>query len=172
MKILLQRVWEERVGWDDPVPEVIRETWHQWRSELHTLTTKSVPRCYFPKDFQILSLQIHGFSDASEDAYAGVVYLRMVSTNGFVHTSLVTSKTKVSPIKRSTIPRLELCGAHVLARLLDHTRRIFEVPLSDVFAWTDSTIVLNWLTRSPQRFKTYVGNRVSCIVNLRPLESR
>ncbi len=166
MKILLQRVWEERIGWDDPVPEVIRETWRQWRSELHTLTTKSVPRCYFPKDFQISSLQIHRFSDASEDGYAGVVYLRMASTDGSVHTSLVTSKTKVSPIKRLTIPRLELCGAYVLARLLDHTRRIFKVPLSDVFAWTDSTIVLNWLTGSPRRFKTYVGNRVSCIVDL------
>ena len=166
MKILLQRVWEERVDWDDSVPGVIQEAWLQWRSELHTLMTKSVPRCYFPKEFQISSLQIHGFSDASEDAYAGVVYLRIIDVNGSVNVSLVTSKSKVAPIKRLSIPRLELCGAHVLARLLDHARGIFQVPLSDVFAWTDSTIVLNWLSGNPRRFKTYVGNRVSCIVDL------
>ena len=48
MKILLQRVWEERVGWDDVVPEAIQESWHQWRSELHIIAAKSIPRCYFP----------------------------------------------------------------------------------------------------------------------------
>ena len=166
MKILLQRVWEEGVGWDDPVPEAIQHAWKRWRLELPVLANKSVPRYYFPHSVQISSLQIHGFSDASEDAYAGVVYLRMVDTAGTICTSLVMSKTKVSPIKRLSIPRLELCGAQILARLLDHAKGIFNVPSSDVYAWTDSTIVLNWFTGSPRRFKTYVGNRVSCIIDL------
>ena len=48
MKILLQRVWE-RVGWDDAVPDAIRERWHHWRSELHFIAAKSIPRCYFPQ---------------------------------------------------------------------------------------------------------------------------
>ena len=168
MKILLQRVWEVRVSWDDPVPEAIQKIWQQWRSELPSLACKSVSRCYFPKNAHIVSLQIHGFSDASEDAYAGVVYLRMVDSAGAVHTSLVVSKTKVSPIKRLSIPRLELCGAQVLARLLHYVKEIFQVRLSEVYAWTDSTIVLNWLTGNPRRFKTYVGNRVSEIVDRIP----
>ena len=165
MKILLQRVWEERVDWDDPVPEGIQDVWRQWRSELHTLSSKSIPRCYFPKDVRVTSFQIHGFSDASEDAYAGVVYFRMVDSTGMVHTSLIMSKSKVSPIKWLSIPRLELCGALVLSKLLCHVKRVFEVPLSGVYAWTDSTIVLNWLAGNPRRFKTYVGNRVSEIVD-------
>ena len=37
-----------------------------------------------------------------------------------------------------------------------------------VFAWTDSMIVLNWIVGNPCRFKTYVGNRISCIVDLIP----
>ena len=78
------------------------------------------------------------------------------------------SKTKVSPIKRLSIPCLELCGAHLLARLLQHVKEVLQVPLSDVFAWTDSTIVLNWLTGSPRRFKTYVGNRLSSIMDQIP----
>lgn len=85
----------------------------------------------------------------------------MVDSTGCTHTSLVMSKTKVAPIKRLTIPRLELCGAHLLAQILHHCKEVFSLSLKDVFAWTDSTIVLNWLTGSPRRFKTYVGNRVS-----------
>ena len=38
----------------------------------------------------------------------------------------------------------------------------------DTFSWTDNTIVLNWITGNPRRFKTYVGNRVCCIVKLTP----
>lgn len=130
---------------DDTVPNEIDDSWRRWRSELPDLSTNGIPRCYFPKDATdatVCSIQIHGFSDASENAYAVVVYLRIADTSGNVHISLVASKTKVSPIKRLSIPRLELCGAHVLARILQHTKEVLQVPLSDVFAWTDSTIVV------------------------------
>ena len=111
VKILLQRVWEEGIVWDDPVLETIQLCWQQRRTELPSLLHKGVPRCYFPRHVQVVSLQIHGFSDTSEDAYAGVVYLRIVDSTDVVHTSLVMAKTKVSPIKRLSVPRLELCGA-------------------------------------------------------------
>ena len=61
MKILLQRIWKERVEWDDPVPKAIQQCWHQWRSELPSLANKCVPCCYFPNDARIASIQIHGF---------------------------------------------------------------------------------------------------------------
>lgn len=166
IKILLQRLWEEKIPWDDPVPPTIRQVWSQWRNELQLLSTRHIPRCYFPKQVKVVSLQLHGFSDASQLAYAGVVYMRIVDEHGDIHTSLVISKTKVAPIKRLTIPRLELCGGHVLAQLLHHCKTVFHLPPDDIFAWTDSTIVLNWLVGSPRRFKTYVGNRVSHIVDL------
>ncbi len=110
------------------------------------------------------------FLDASEDAYAAVVYLRLVDSTGHVHISLVTSKTKVAPIKRLSIPRLELCGAWLLSMVLNYTRNVFGMSVNDVGAWTDSTIVLSWLSGNPRRFKTYVGNRVAQIVNLIPPE--
>ena len=166
VKILLQRLWEQRVDWDDVVPDLIYDEWLEWRSNLKVLSSKHIPRCYFNKSTQIASFELHGFSDASENAYAAVVYLRMTDTLGQVQISLVSSKTKVAPIKRLTIPRLELCGAYLLSQLLSHIRNVFRIPLNSVYAWTDSTIVLSWLCGNPRRFKTYVGNRVSYIVEL------
>ena len=168
VKILLQRVWELKIGWDDLLPQDIHRLLFQWRSELHLLTERHIPRCYYPKHVDIDSIELHGFCDASEDAYAGVVYLRSQDRRGNVYISLVISKTKVAPIKRLTIPRLKLCGANLLAQLLHHTRQALSIPTEYVFAWTDSTIVLNWLVGNPCRFKTFVGNRVSRIMQLIP----
>ena len=167
-KILLQRVWESKIGWDDLLPQAIHQSWLQWRAELHLLTKRHVPRCYYPKHADVVSIQLHGFCDASEDAHAGVVYFRAQDRLGNVYISLVISKTKVAPIKRLTIPRLELCGAKLLTQLLHHTQQALSVPTESVFAWTDSTIVLSWLIGNPCRFKTFVGNRVSHIMQLIP----
>ena len=170
MKILLQRLSEIKLDWDDPIPDDIRQVWSQWRNELPLLTTMHVPRCYFSFKDATVSTQLHGFSDASEDAYGGVVFLRTEDSTKKVHVALVISKTKVSPIKRLSIPRLELCGAQVLTKLLCHAKRILNVPVGSVFAWTDSTVVLGWLSGSPRRFKTFVGNRVSSIIDQLPPE--
>ena len=70
VKILLQRLWELNVDWDDLVPQLIKDIWLQWRSELQYLAEKHSSRCYFPKGVIIESTQLHGFSDASEDTYA------------------------------------------------------------------------------------------------------
>ena len=116
------------------------------------------------------SFQLHVFCDASEDAYAAVVYLRGQDKGGDVHISLVISKTRVAPIKRLTIPRLELCGAKLLSQLLHHVQHSLGISVESVFAWTDSSIVLSWLIGNPRRFKTFVGNRVSHITQLIPSE--
>ncbi len=78
-----------------------------------------------------------------------VVYLQTTDISGNTQTSL---ETKVAPIKRLSIPRLELCGSqlHVLAQLMHHVRN---VPLNRVYAWTDSTIVINWLDGSPKNLR-------------------
>ena len=169
-KILLQSLWSAKIGWDDLVPDNIVEEWSKWRSQLPMLSNHHVPRCYYPKGANITSAQLHGFSDASEKAYSGVVYLRLEDSNGAVYTSLVISKTRVAPIKRQTIPRLELCGALTLAHLLAHSKSVLEMPMDSIHAWTDSTIVLSWIQGNPHRFKVYVGNRVSQILDLTPAD--
>ena len=143
VKILLQRIWELKIEWDDPLPPEVKGTWLQWRTELTLFSNRHIPRCYYPKQSCIQFVQLHGFSDVSEEAYSGVVYLCMVDSLQCVYTSLVTSKTKVAPIKHLTIPRLELCGACLLAQLLHHVQEVFHLPVDRVYAWTDSMI--GWL---------------------------
>ncbi len=167
-KILLQKLWEEGIGWDAQVPAHIKDEWLRWRSELHKLASKHISRCYFQTDSPTTSVQLHGFADASEVAYAAVVYIRYIDMSNDVRVSLVMAKTKVAPIKLLSIRQLELCGARLLAQLLQHIRLILDVPLCDIYAWTDSTIVVNWLDGNPKRFKTYVGNRISNILDLIP----
>ena len=82
-----------------------------------------------------------------------------------IHTSLVMAKTKVAPIKRLTIPRLELCWAVILAKLIHQVAKILDIPTGRIYGWTDSLVVLSWLRGNPRRFKTFVGNRVSEIVD-------
>ena len=75
------------------------------------------------------SLQLHGFSDTSEDDYAAVVYLRSIDQDDGVHISLVIAKSRVSPLKCLSIPRLDLCGALLLSQLLNHLKEVFHNPL-------------------------------------------
>ena len=124
------------MDWGDPVRQPVCDTWLQWRHELTLLADKSIPCCYFPNTARITSFQLHSFLDASELAYAGGVYLRMTDSSENVHVAVCTSKTKVTPIKRLTIPRLELCGAQLLAQLLYHVREALHIPAHDVYAST------------------------------------
>ena len=81
-----------------------------------------------------MDVQLHGFCDALEVAYSGVVYIRAIDNQGEVHMFLVMAKTKLAPLKRLLIPHLKLCGAVVLARLLCHVARMLEMAFSKVFA--------------------------------------
>ena len=167
MKILYQQLWEEKLGWDDTVPEPYRTKHQDWRTQLPVLSDIQIPRCYFSEE-ATLTVELHGFSDASEAAYAAVVYIRATYPVRSPTCRLVMAKTKVAPVKTISVPRLELCGASLLAKLLTSVRTSLDIPLNQVHAWSDSTIVLAWLDGSPKRYKTLVGNRIAAITELVP----
>jgi hypothetical protein len=103
--------------------------------------------------------------------YAAAVYLRVVDVNGDVSISLVMAKSKVAPLKRRSLPQLELCGAHLLAKLLSYVSSLYvKCNITVVTAWTDSMIVLGWLRASPHHWKTFVSNRVAYIQDKVPSE--
>ncbi len=170
IKILLQQLWKTKLGWDETLPPSLLPTWERWKEELPMLTTNPIPRRYTAKNSPPVSVQLHGFSDASQAAFGGVVYLRILHQDASVTVSLVTAKTRVAPLPGSTIPRLELCGALLLAKLLSQTAKDLHINSIQIFAWCDSTAVLGWLNMSPTRLKVYVANRVMELVKLIPPE--
>ena len=160
MKIIFQKLWERGTTWDEPLPPDIQRDWLDWRMQLSEISALRIPRCYAPVSVQIVDRHLVGFSDASERAYCGVVYVRSIDTAGGVHISIALAKTRVTPLKKVTLPRLELCGAHLLAQLMKHLQGILSIPTCNLHAFTDSTIVLYWIHGSSQRLKTFEANRI------------
>ena len=115
---------------------------------------------------QPTEIQLHGFCDSSEKAYGACMYLRSVYQQGEVTTKLLCSKSRVAPVKKSTLPRSELCAALLLAKLIQKTVPSLNLKIDRIFLGTDSTIVLSWLTTSANKWKTFVANRVSQIQEL------
>lgn len=147
-KVFIQRLWIAGTEWDEEPPNSIKEDWITYRNELQKLTDFKIPRWLNTK-VDDLAVELHGFSDASNVAYAATVYLRVVDASKQVHTLLVGAKTKVAPVKQVSIPRLELCGAVLLAKLLTEIAKVLNIPNSQIKAWTDSMVVLAWLNKHP-----------------------
>lgn len=160
-KMLMQQIWQEKYDWDDLVSETINTKWKMFLSSLDKLNLISIPRWLgMTKWYQS---ELHVFSDASEKAYAAVVYVRTQTNHMPASVQLVQSKTRVAPLKIVTIPRLELCGAHLAVKLAMKIQKEFPTRIMNIFFWTDSEIVLHWLKKKPHELKTFVGNRVSSI---------
>ena len=105
----------------------------------------SMNRCYISPlpGSEKNTIDIHGFSDASDKAYGAGVYLRIRSGSS-VWCSIVASKARVTPITGSTTPRTELLSALVLAKLIASVRKALEpiLKINKTFCWLDSEIVL------------------------------
>ena len=108
-----------------------------------------------------VSIELHGFSEASSYAYAAVVYLR-VELESNTKSVLVASKTRVAPLSGQTIPRLELLGAVILARLVKHVVGALSgtLRIDRVRCWVDSTAVLYWIIGEKKHWKQLVRNRI------------
>lgn len=159
-KILIQQLWLERIDWDATLNETLAERWIAIRSDLENVNGIFINRWMGTSNSNKDSIEIHGFSDASVQAYDAVIYCRVVNPDGTIKTSIIASRTRVAPLKTISLPRLELCGALLLSRLLKQIERAMRIPTSQIFAWTDSSIVISWLFGDPNKWKPFVANRV------------
>jgi len=137
-------------------------------SELPSLLKIRVPRHI--NAHQGAPCYLLGFCDASQAGYAAVVYVRMLNVELDRSVFLLGTKTKLAPTKSLTVPRLELNAALLLARWLGHIKNILssQLDIIGLRAWSDSTIVLSWLTVPHESFKVYVSNRIHQIHSLLP----
>ena len=163
-KILLQDLCRLKLRWDDQIPAKHKDLWERWLSDLPNLNQLNVSRCFLPSSFaSVTSAQLHHFSDASDSGYGSASYLRLSNQLGEVFCSLVMSKSRVVPLKQTTIPRLELAAATLSVKLDTMIRKEIDIPISESWFWTDSTSVLKYIRNTETRFKTFVANRLAVI---------
>lgn len=158
-KILIQKLWLLKISWDDPVPEDFREIWLNFSNQLSGANTFKIPRQVTSKNR--VSIQLHAFSDSSLDAYGTCVYVRCEDAKGNIYSNLLCAKSRVAPLKALSLPRLELCGALLMSKSVKRVLKTLKCPISNLFYWTDSAIVLCWLSLEPRSLKTFVCNRIS-----------
>ncbi|XP_073955668.1 uncharacterized protein [Choristoneura fumiferana] len=159
-KTFMQKLWTLGVSWDEELPEVLIKDWQTFRDEIPALTEVEVDRWIHTKEDKN-SIEVHGFCDASISAYAAVVYVRAIKPQGQIKVTLLTAKTKAAPLKQVSVPRLELCAAVLLSKLLNHVAKIMKLRKEQVFAWSDSQVALAWIKGDPVRWNPFVKNRVN-----------
>ncbi|XP_045460347.1 uncharacterized protein LOC123670826 [Harmonia axyridis] len=164
-KLLMQEIWKSGQDWDVTLPEEIRKEWAKLTQELPTLREICIPRWIQHKKGS--KMEIHAFCDASLKAYGAVVYSKTIDDSGQIHVSLLVSKSKVAPIKnKKTLPKLELCGAVLLAKLVHRTIKALDIQEIPVHAYSDSTITLAWINADAARLPAFVDNKVREIKQL------
>lgn len=157
-KIIMQQLWVNQCSWDEDLPQHIKTLWLKFAETLPLLNNISIPR-WITCDSPCL-VELHVFSDASEKAYGACVYVRSTTPTGLVVVRLLASKSKVAPIKPTTMPRLELCAALLGARLCAKISSSLTLHIDECVFWCDSMIVLGWLASSPTQLKPFVRHRV------------
>lgn len=77
-RIILQDLWRIEIGWDDEIPESIKDRLDEWSIRVKDLDSLKIQRCY-SKALEVTKREVHVFVDASDKAFAAVVYLRTLS---------------------------------------------------------------------------------------------
>lgn len=159
-KILMQEIWKSNCKWDDVIDESLQDKWKSLQSSLLLISSIRIPRHFSCS--KRTSIELHGFSDASEVAYGAVIYLKL---NANEAPWLLISKSRVAPIKNVSIPRLELKGALLLSNIMNKIRGLLEAETLQVkcHGWCDSKVTLAWLQAGPEKWQPFVRNRVATI---------
>lgn len=163
-KIFVQQLWQIKAEWDSALSEEMRIKWLTFYASLKELSKLSIPRGVLIE--QNKCFEVHGFCDASQEAYGACVYLRSEGQDGVWHAHMLCAKSRVAPLKGETIPRLELNGALCLAKLVKKVSESWNIDCRSCRLWTDSMVVLGWINAQSSCLKVYVANRVSQILEV------
>ena len=168
IKCLFQKLWKLGLGWDDLIPQIYQNQFVLWVQDLEILKQWSIPRRYTKEVLwsEAKQFELHAFGDASELSYGACVYVRIQNKIGNWFCSLIISKSKIAPLKSLSLPRLELMGALLCARLLSFVKQSLKINNVVSHCWTDSTVTLSWIKGEPYQWKTFVSNRVAEIQSL------
>ncbi|GFU55591.1 DUF1758 domain-containing protein [Trichonephila clavipes] len=130
-KIFLQKLWMLKIDWTDLLPDTINREWRQFFESLQVINDININRCIVVEQPEVIEL--HGFSDASQSAYGAVVYCKSITSDRKMLVHLIASKSRVAPTKQTTIPRLELFAAVLLAKLVHRVKQALKLNVTNTF---------------------------------------
>uniref|UniRef100_A0A8D8TJ83 Integrase zinc-binding domain-containing protein n=1 Tax=Cacopsylla melanoneura TaxID=428564 RepID=A0A8D8TJ83_9HEMI len=168
LKLIIKDLWSLKLDWDEEPPIEVQEKWYKIISEFPLLNNIRIARhVSICKDSKV---NVVGFCDASERAMGACIYAHVTNPDGSVYVHLVCAKSKVAPMKFVTIPRLELCSALLLTKLLLVIMNVFQAKyeVENTYCFTDSTVSLSWILSEPSKWNTFVANRVAKIQEITP----
>ena len=147
IKTVFQLLCKNQRSWDENISSDIESIWNDFLADLKQIEILRVKRFVFvqPKEI-ILSISLHGFCDSSSQVYCSMVYIRAERTLG-IRASFLCAKTKVAPLKKLSIPRLELLGCVLLSKVLKDVLVALKgrVSIDSVYCWSDSEVALCWV---------------------------
>ena len=169
-KLILQKVSSLGLGWDETLPDEVRVGWRKWLSQLSLLNEFSIDRNCLPdlkESNSVVSYQLHGFCDASNIAYCCVVYLRSI-VNGKPHVSFVLGKSRLVLTQQTNwvISRKELEAAKIVTDLMLLALEALRHLNCSIHFWTDSQVVLKWITNPDLHLARFVKRRVDKILRV------
>ena len=130
-KCLIQSLWRKNKDWDEPLDEGDQSIWKDWLEDLMGLSELELPRCFCGNTCHEVSIQLHVFADASEMGFGAVCYARYSLPDGTIKVSFVMARNRVAPLKRLSIPRLELQAAVLAVRLYCVVKQELTVNIKD-----------------------------------------
>ena len=163
-KTFLQKLWKLPLTWDQELPAELQEEWRLLWPEFQKLSRIRIPRQIGNKRNNSRWI-LHGFTDASQHGYGAVLYIQEVQKDCRpLELHQVAAKYRVAPRKQTSIPRLELLGLYIGAKLANSIRNELQsiLHIERIQLWCDSTCVLGWVY-NPRTRNVFVDNRVRAI---------
>ena len=158
-----------KLDWDTPLPSELLQEWQSLVNGLAELDEISFDRYFGIKDrTDLTSIELHGFSDASDRAYGACAYVCFRYSDGTCKNSLVTAKSRLKPPKKVSVPRLELLGVLTVSRLIIELDKILDLDINRIKLWTDSSAAFGWIKSDSVDSinEVFVKNRVRDIKKL------
>ena len=163
-KVFLQSLWSKHIEWDDKISSEDLAVWSSVSSDIDRLSDISIKRCIATNDSETMQQYLVCFCDASSYAYAASVYLVQINGEQESKLDLIFSKTRLAPLKKITIQRLELMGVVTGVRCLQYVKQQLKVTIVGSYLYTDSQCVLKWIN-ADKDLSVFVNQRTNGPVN-------
>ena len=174
-RLIFQSVVRMKTDWDkEIINEDLKQKWTNWKCQIEECSDIVIERNLVSEKSMERGGLI-GFSDGSSTGFGCVVYLRWTNKDETeVESKFIAAKGKVGPINGTTVPRMELSGSLILARLMNCVKIALngniKLTEEDVLC-TDSSTVLKWVNSEAIRYRPYVKNKIIEIQDLHPVKN-